>query len=56
MWNDFYFTQSSSVTDHLNLRFDTQFFNVFNHPDFGLPNMVAAGIPASPLPSPVLER
>ena len=55
MWNDFYFTQSSSVTDHL-LRFDTQFFNVFNHPDFGLPNMVAAGIPASPPPSPVLER
>lgn len=48
MWNDFYFTKSFSVTEHLNLRFDTQFFKVFNHPNFDLPNMVLAGIPGKP--------
>jgi hypothetical protein len=32
----------------LKLRFDVQFFNVFNHPNFGLPSMVLAGIPEKP--------
>jgi hypothetical protein len=30
------------------LRFDAQFFNVFNHPNFALPSMVLAGIPGNP--------
>ncbi len=36
------------VTEQLKLRFDVQFFNVFNHPNFGLPSMVLAGIPGKP--------
>ena len=31
------------------LRFDTQFFNVFNHPNFALPSLVLAGIPGKPI-------
>ena len=30
------------------LRIEGQFFNVFNHPNFGLPNLVYAGIPGKP--------
>jgi hypothetical protein len=30
------------------LRFEGQFFNVFNHPNFALPNMVQAGNPRIP--------
>jgi hypothetical protein len=45
VWNDFYLTKWFPVTEHLKLRFDAQFFNVFNHPNFGLPSMVLAGIP-----------
>jgi hypothetical protein len=33
------------VTEHMKMRFDAQFFNVFNHPDFGLPSIALAGIP-----------
>lgn len=47
-WSDFYLTKSFPLAEHLKLRFDTQFFNVFNHPNFGLPSMVLAGIPAKP--------
>jgi len=47
-WSDFYITKSFPLTEHLKLRFDTQFFNVFNHPNFGLPSMVLAGIPGKP--------
>ena len=36
------------LTEHVKLRLDAQFFNVFNHPDFGLPSMVLAGIPGKP--------
>jgi hypothetical protein len=48
VWNDFYLTKWFPVTEHVNLRFDTQFFNVFNHPNFGLPSIVLAGIPGKP--------
>jgi hypothetical protein len=44
-WSDFYLTKSFPLTERVNLRFDAQFFNVFNHPNFALPNMVMAGIP-----------
>jgi hypothetical protein len=47
-WSDFYLTKSFSLTEGLKLRFDTQFFNVFNHPNFALPSMVLAGIPGKP--------
>jgi hypothetical protein len=36
------------LTESLKLRFDVQFFNVFNHANFGLPSMVLAGIPGKP--------
>ena len=44
-WSDFYLTKWLALTERVKLRFDTQFFNVFNHPNFGLPSMVLAGIP-----------
>ena len=48
VWSDFYLTKSFALTEHVKLRFDTQFFNLFNHPNFGLPSMVLAGIPGKP--------
>jgi hypothetical protein len=47
-WSDFYLSKLFPVTEQLKLRFDVQFFNVFNHPNFGLPSMVLAGIPGKP--------
>jgi Carboxypeptidase regulatory-like domain len=47
-WSDFYLTKSFSLTERVKLRFDTQFFNVFNHPNFALPSMALAGIPGKP--------
>jgi hypothetical protein len=47
-WSDFYLTKSFALTERLKLRFEGQFFNVFNHPNFGLPSMVLAGIPGKP--------
>src|SRR5580658_7129094 len=47
-WSDFYLTKSFPLTEQLKMRFDTQFFNVFNHPNFALPSMVLAGIPGKP--------
>jgi Carboxypeptidase regulatory-like domain len=48
VWNDFYLTKWFPLTEHMKLRFDAQFFNIFNHPNFGLPSMVLAGIPGKP--------
>ncbi len=48
VWSDFYLTKWFALTESVKLRFDTQFFNVFNHPNFGLPSMVLAGIPGKP--------
>ncbi len=47
-WSDFYLSKWFPLTEQLKLRFDVQFFNVFNHPNFGLPGMVLAGIPGEP--------
>ncbi len=44
-WSDFYLTKWFPVTERLKLRFDAQFFNIFNHPNFGLPSIVLAGVP-----------
>ena len=48
LWSDFYLTKWFPLTEHVKLRFEGQFFNVFNHPNFGLPSMVLAGIPGNP--------
>jgi len=48
LWSDFYLTKWFSLTEHVKLRFESQFFNVFNHPNFGLPSVVQAGIPGQP--------
>jgi hypothetical protein len=45
-WSDFYLTKMFSLTERLRLRIEGQFFNVFNHPNFGLPSNVFAGIPS----------
>jgi hypothetical protein len=48
LWSDFYLTKWIPLTEHLKLRFESQFFNVFNHPNFALPSMLQAGIPGNP--------
>ena len=48
VWSDLYITKWFALTERVKLRFDTQFFNVFNHPNFALPSMVLAGIPGKP--------
>ncbi|MGA9568938.1 MAG: carboxypeptidase regulatory-like domain-containing protein [Candidatus Acidiferrales bacterium] len=48
VWSDFYLTKYFVMTEKLKLRFDAQFFNVFNRPNFGLPSMLLAGIPGKP--------
>jgi len=48
LWSDLYITKWFALTERVKLRFDAQFFNVFNHPNFALPNMVLAGIPGKP--------
>jgi Carboxypeptidase regulatory-like domain len=47
-WSDFYITKWFPLRERVKLRFDTQFFNVFNHPNFGLPSIVLTGIPGKP--------
>jgi hypothetical protein len=47
-WSDFYLTKWFPLNERVRLRFDVQFFNVFNHPNFGLPSMVFAGISGKP--------
>jgi hypothetical protein len=47
-WSDFYLTKWFPLSERVKLRFEGQFFNVLNHPNFALPNMVQAGIPGNP--------
>ncbi|MGH9430778.1 MAG: carboxypeptidase regulatory-like domain-containing protein [Terriglobia bacterium] len=47
-WSDFYLTKWFPLGDKVKLRVDAQFFNVFNHPNFGLPSTVIAGVPGNP--------
>ncbi len=46
-WSDFYITKWFALREHLKMRVDGQFFNVFNHPNFGLPVSGYAGIPGN---------
>jgi len=48
VWSDFYVTKFVPLNERVKMRFDAQFFNVFNHPNFALPGMVLAGIPGKP--------
>ena len=48
LWSDFYLTKWFTLTEHVKLRFESQFFNVFNHPNFGLPSLLQAGVPGNP--------
>src|SRR6202044_3804755 len=43
VWSDLYLTKWFQLTEQVKLRIDGQFFNVFNHPNFGY-----AGIPGKP--------
>jgi hypothetical protein len=47
-WSDFYITKWFPLSERVKLRLDGQFFNIFNHANFGLPSMVLAGIPGKP--------
>ncbi len=47
-WSDLYLTKWFAVTERVKLRIDGQFFNFLNHPNFGLPSQVFAGIPGDP--------
>jgi hypothetical protein len=48
VWSDFYLTKWFAIGERAKLRIDAQFFNVFNHPNFGLPSNVIAGSPGNP--------
>jgi len=48
VWSDLYLTKWFQLDEHVKLRIDAQFFNVFNHPNFSLPSNVIAGIPGNP--------
>jgi len=45
--SEIYLTKNIPITERVTFRFDTQFFNVFNHPNFALPSN-QAGIPGNP--------
>ncbi|HZD33550.1 MAG TPA: hypothetical protein VE779_18035, partial [Candidatus Angelobacter sp.] len=47
-WSDLYVTKWFPLSERVKLRFDAQFFNVFNHPNFGLPSNALAGVPGNP--------
>ena len=47
-WSDFYLTKWFPLGDRAKLRVEAQFFNIFNHPNFGLPSNVIAGTPGNP--------
>jgi hypothetical protein len=47
-WSDLYLTKWFALTEHVKMRVDGQFFNILNHPNFGLPVLGYAGIPGKP--------
>jgi len=47
-WADFYITKWFQISERVKLRLDGQFFNLFNHANFGLPVVGYAGIPGKP--------
>ena len=49
--SDIYLTKRFPLTERASLRFDTQMFNAFNHPNFALPSSVEAGVPGGYIPA-----
>ena len=45
VWSDLYLTKWFALSERLKLRVDGQAFNLFNHPNFGLPVLGYAGVP-----------
>ena len=50
-YSDIYLTKKFPITKGVSLRFDTQFFNAFNHANFALPSNVEAGVPGESIPA-----
>ncbi len=50
-YSDIYATKRIRITESVSLRFDTQLFNAFNHPNFALPSNVEAGVPGVYIPA-----
>ncbi len=49
---DFAITKDTSITEHVTLQLRAEFFNIFNHPNFALPNFfVSPGFNADGTPS-----
>jgi len=46
-YSEIYLTKKIPISEHITFRFDTQFFNVFNHANFALPSN-QAGTPGEP--------
>jgi hypothetical protein len=49
--SDIYLSRKFPLREGVSLRFDTQWFNAFNHPNFALPVGVQAGIPGAFVPA-----
>ncbi len=49
-WTDFDVAKQFRLSERLRFKFETQFYNLFNHPNFGIPNngFPQAGIPSRP--------
>jgi hypothetical protein len=50
-YSDIYLTKKFAIKNGVSLRFDTQFFNAFNHPNYALPSNVEAGVPGVYIPA-----
>lgn len=50
-YSDIYVTKKFPIRKGVSLRFDTQFFNAFNHPNYALPSNVEAGVPGVYIPA-----
>jgi hypothetical protein len=48
LWSDLYLTKWFQLSERVKVRIDGQFFNIFNHPNFGLPVLGYAGTPGKP--------
>jgi hypothetical protein len=49
--SDIYITKTFPIHEGITVRLDAQMFNVFNHPNFALPNEVEAGVHGGPIPA-----
>jgi hypothetical protein len=49
-WGDLNISKRIKISDRLSFKFETQFYNLFNHPNFGFPiaGVNVAGIPGNP--------